>query len=75
MTKIMKVEFLEAPICSSLPRATQEKMESLKRDGFYPGPLSSIDTELELDQRSFIQFPETPPRKLWAQLQNEDHGP
>ena len=54
MTRIMKVEFLEAPICSNLPRATQEEMESLKRDGFYPGPFSLIDEELELDQ---VQIP------------------
>ena len=51
MTNIMKIEFLEV---LQPPKATQEETESLRRDEFYPGPLSLKEAGLELDQ---VQIP------------------
>lgn len=45
MTKITKVEFLEALICSNILRAVQQETEALKRGEDDPRPLSSIEAE------------------------------
>lgn len=63
MTKIMKVEFLEALIWSNLISAPQEDFEALKREDVCPRPLSLIEAGLGLEhdypdsQCSLIQFP------------------